>query len=107
MRQRIARHKAAVAPSVDADSRTIDARLSFQPRQAVFNILELQRAEIPVKRPDRFGSLAACRAVVADPDDDAFLREALVIHPLGAAPRISHRLRMRSAVGELIHGITA
>ena len=92
---------------MDADSRGVDKRLFLEPGQAIFDIAELELAKIPIHGPHRFGALPARRPVVADPHDDAQLREKLVIHALGAAPCIPHLLRVRARVGELIDRIAA
>src|SRR5207247_10656328 len=82
VRQRIARHVAAVAPAVNADARPVHVRLLLEPRQSIFDITQLQLAEIAIDLPCRYCALAARGPVIANPDDDAFLREELVIHSL-------------------------
>src|SRR5205814_6615239 len=53
VRQRITRHVSAVAPAPQADARAIDVRLALQPREAVFQIAQLQLAEIFVRSEER------------------------------------------------------
>ena len=107
MRQRVARHEPAVAPPVNADARTVDPQLLLQPPEAVFDVAQLELAKALEDRPRRLDALAARRPVVADPDDDAFLREELVIQVVRAAPGVAHERRVRAPVRELIHGIPA
>ena len=107
MGERVARHVAAVAPSVNPDPRPIHVRLLFQPAHAVLDIAQFELTEILVHRPHRFAAFAARRPVVADPDDDPVLRQELVIHVLRTAPRVAHLLRVRTAVRELIDRVPA
>ena len=83
----------------------IDVRLALQPRESVFQIAQFQLAEVLVNGPRRFRALAAGRAVVANPDDVALLRQHLVPHVGGAAPRIPHLRRVWASVGERHHRI--
>ena len=85
------------------DPSTYGWRLSQS--SAVFDVLQLERAEVLVQRPGRLHALAAGGAVVADPHDDAALGEQLVIQEVRAAPRIDDLLEMRPCVGELIDRI--
>src|SRR4029077_8579482 len=79
---RVAGDVAAVTPAVESDPRAIDVGLLFQPRHAVLDVPQFALAEVPVHGPDRLAPFAAGRSVVANPDDDALLREELVIHVL-------------------------
>src|SRR6185369_7178956 len=74
VRQRVARHEAAITPAPHAYARTVDVRLALQPRQTIFKIAQLELAEVLVHGPGRIHSLTARGAIVADPNDVALLR---------------------------------
>src|SRR5205823_7990191 len=90
VRERVTGHVAAVAPTPQADARTIDVRLALEPCEAVFQIAQLQFAEIFVKRPGGVDSFAAGCAVVANPYDVALFGQHLMPQVTRAAPGVAH-----------------
>src|SRR4051794_20444680 len=69
VRQRIARHEAAVTPSPNPDARAVNVGLALQPRHTIFEIAQLELAEVFVNGPRRIHTFAARSAIVAHPDD--------------------------------------
>src|SRR4051794_3968572 len=69
VRQCIARHKTTVTPSPNPDTRAINIGLAFQPRHTVFEIAQLELAEVFVNGPRRIHTFATRGAIVANPDD--------------------------------------
>ena len=51
VRQGVARHKAAIAPTPNSNARAIDVGLALQPGDAVFQIAQFQFTEVLVNRP--------------------------------------------------------
>src|SRR5262245_13457152 len=100
MRQCIAGHETTVAPAPDADTRSIDVGLVLQPRHTVLEIAQLQLPKVLVDGPGRFESLAACRAIVANPDDVTLLGQQLVEHVGLRTPAISNLRCVWSTVGK-------
>src|SRR5204863_7244600 len=80
-------------------------RLTLQPRQTIFEIAQLQLAEILVNRPRRLETFATRRAIVADPDDVTFLGQQLMPHVSRRAPEVSHLRRVWSTVRHTHHRI--
>src|SRR5262249_48944007 len=98
VRERIAGHEPTVAPAPNAYARRVNERLTLQPGKPIFQIPQLELAKVLVERPGRVHALTAGRAVVAYPDDVAFLRQHLMPHVRGGAPLVSHLRRLWTAV---------
>src|SRR5687767_9778289 len=80
VRQRIAGHEPAITPTPNTDPRTIDVRPRLQPGHAVFEITQLELAEVLVNGQRGFETFSARGTIVADPNDVSLLREQLMPH---------------------------
>ena len=105
MSQRVANHETAIAPSFDPDPAGVDVGQLCQPAYPVLNVPEFKLAEFFIDRPSRNRALAARRAVVEHPDDDAVLREQLPEHASAPAPGVPYPLDVWAAVDVLIYRV--
>src|SRR6185369_13496100 len=93
-------HEAAITPAPNTDTRAVNIRLALQPSHTIFQITQLELAEVFINRPRCVHTLTAGSAIVADPDDVTLLGQQLVKHVRLRAPTVFHLRRVWTAVSE-------
>ena len=101
--QRVGRHEAAVAPAADRDALGVPAELGADVVDSVLQVLELLHPELPVARAGVLLAAPRRRAHVALQDDEALLRQELVVGRV--RPAVPHRRRVRPRVGRQEHRV--
>ena len=101
--QRVGRHEAAVAPAADRDALGVPAELGADVVDRVLQVLELLHPELPVARAGVLLAAPRRRAHVALQDDEALLRQELVVGRV--RPAVPHRRRVRPRVGRQEHRV--